>query len=123
MGTEVNSSVSWLVNGSSVGTYEYQSTDVYPLNLSVDRPIAGVVATVLNASTNPSVTNTFDVTSTLSVSDVSILDKATRALQCQDASDASSETLNIQISFLGMSTEEIVYMSTVFHRSFILYVI
>ena len=100
MGTEVDSSVSWLVNGSSVATYQYQSTDVYPLVLTstVD---PSSTTTVSSASTNPSVTNTFDVVSTLSVSDVSILDKAT--LHCQDASGSVSDPLNIQIGPLGMS--------------------
>ena len=104
VGTEVNSSVSWLVNGSSVVTYEYQSNDTYPLIPSVDPSLDGVIATVSSASTNPSVTNRFNVISTLSVSDVSILDKT--ALHCQDASGDTSETLDIQIGLLGMYAEK-----------------
>ena len=92
--------MSWLVNGSSVVTYQYQPTYMYPLSLNFDSSLDGATATVYNATTNPSVTNTFDVISTLSVSDVSTLDKAT--LQCQDISGASSEILNIQIGLLGM---------------------
>ena len=84
VGTEVDSSVSWLVNDSSVVTYEYQSTDVYPLNLNVESSLDGLTAIISSAATNPSVTNRFDVIFTLSVSDVAIFDEAT--LGCQEAS-------------------------------------
>ena len=104
MGTELDNSVSWLVNGSSVGSYEYQSNDTYPQDLSVDPSLDGVTAIVSSASTNPSVTNRIDVLSTLSVSDVSILDKT--ALHCQDASGDTSETINIQIGLLGTYAEK-----------------
>ena len=82
VGTQTHMSLFWLVNSSSVITYGFRDTDTFPFPLSVSPPLDGVMATVTDASISPPGASTIDITSVLSVSDVSVLNGA--SLQCEN---------------------------------------
>ena len=82
MGTQISASLFWLVNGSTVATYGFKVTDVFPLPLSVNPPLDGATAEIISAS-NTSDDRKIDIISVLVVSDVSILNGD--SLHCAEA--------------------------------------
>ena len=79
MGTQIGASLFWEVNGSTLATYGFRDTDIFPLSLGITIPLDGAIVTVtkFNASAPGS---TFEITSVLSASDVYILNGV--SLQC-----------------------------------------
>ena len=66
------------MDGSEIAVYVFQSTDEFPLLLNLNSTLDGLMAIVTSASRNISDT---DITSTLSVNDVTVLNGAT--LECE----------------------------------------
>ena len=99
MGTQISPSLFWLVNGSTVATYAHRVNDnsPFPRPMTIIRPLDGVMAEVTSATTNPNVTNTIDVTSVLSVSDVLVLNGI--SLQCETSAGSArfSNVLNVEV--------------------------
>ena len=85
VGTEITSSLFWIVNGSEVAAYGYSSRVDLPVDLDIDPPLDGVTAVVTEVDR---ITNTlFNITSIFNVSDVTVLNGA--SLQCGDSNNAS----------------------------------
>ena len=85
------------MNGSDVAMYSFRETDTYPYNLSINHPLNGVMAMVTTASENPPGSRTFDITSVLIASDVSVLNGA--SLQCEITATFSN-MLNVSVNSL-----------------------
>ena len=86
VGTEVTSTLFWLVNGSQVAAYGYSSRDDLPEDLDIEPPLDGVTAVITEVDRT---TNTlFNITSIFSVSDVTVLNGS--SLQCEDSNNASN---------------------------------
>ena len=103
MGVEIATSMSWLINGgTTLISYTYQDTDDSPLSLVISDPSLGNVTLEVSASTNPSITSTFDVTSILIASNVSVFDGI--SIQCENTkSNAASNLIMIQVSKTRLS--------------------
>ena len=105
VGTEVTSTLFWLVNGSRVAVYGHSSRDDLPEDLVFFSPLDGVTARITEA--DPTTNNLFNITSIFSVSDVTVLNGS--SLQCGDSNNAS-HPLNIGMSkyastpLMGFST-------------------
>ena len=96
VGTEITSTLFWVVNGSEVADYGYSSRIDLPVDLYIDPQLDGVTAVVTEVDRT---TNTlFNITSIFSVSDVTVLNGA--SLQCGDSNNAS-QPLNISTSKLA----------------------
>ena len=83
VGTQIGAGLFWEVNGSTVASYQFRVTDTFPQNLSVsiNPTLNGVMAEVISASINPPGSSTIDITSMLSVRNVSALNGA--SLYCE----------------------------------------
>ena len=86
VGTEITSSLFWFVNGSEVADYGYRAGQEFPFVLDVDPPVDGVTAIITDVD-GPT-DNVFNITSILSVSNVTVLNGA--SLQCENSQDASN---------------------------------
>ena len=95
VGSGITSSLFWLVNGSEVAAYGYRTNHEFPFVLDVDPPLDGETAIVTDVD-GPT-DNVFNITSILSVSNVTVLNGA--SLQCEDSQDASN-ILRISLSKL-----------------------
>lgn len=95
IGTEIMSSFSWLINSSTSATYFYQDADTFPRTLTINSLLDGVTVEVTNATINPSITSTFDMTSVLSANDVSVFNDT--SLQCVNTVTGATR-LNNKIS-------------------------
>ena len=95
VGIQIGPGLFWQMNGSIVASYGFRPTDMFPLPLSVNPPLDGVMVTITNAAISPPGASTIDITSVLSVSDVSVLNKF--PLQCC-RTYFSCNTLNIEVS-------------------------
>ena len=93
VGTEVTPTLFWFVNGSQVAVYGYSSRDDFPEDLVFISPLDGVTAVVTEV--DPTTNNVFKITSILSVSNVTVLNRT--SLQCGDSNNASN-TLMINLS-------------------------
>ena len=80
VGTEITSSLFWLVNGSHVAYYGYRAGQEFPFVLDVDPPLDGVTAIVTDVD-GPTDNNLFNITSILSVSNVAALNGT--SLRCE----------------------------------------
>ena len=89
VGTQINALI-WRVNGSNEATYVFLPTHMFPFTLN--SPLDGVMVEITSASFNspPS----FDATSVLNVSDVSVLNET--SLQCAASLD-QSDIFQIQV--------------------------
>ena len=96
VGTQINALI-WLVNGSTVDSYAFQMDHEFPFPL--DFPQDGVIAEITYAIGNPPGSDiSFDITSVLNVSDVSVLNRT--FLQCA-SSQSRSENFQIQVDVLS----------------------
>ena len=86
VGTEITSTLFWLVNGSLVAVYAYSSRDDLPVDLYIYLPLNGVTAAVteVDFTTN----NVFNTTSIFSVSNVAVLNGT--SLRCGGSQNASN---------------------------------
>ena len=88
VGTQIGAGLFWEVNGATLVSYGFRVTDTFPQTLMMEHPLEGVVAMVTSASINPPGASTIDITSVLSVRDVSVLNGA--YLQCAEAAVQAS---------------------------------
>ena len=102
-GTEISFVLNWVVNGSIFAAYSFASTHTYPFPLAPLPPASsfppGVVVYVNDAALSPNVANSIDITMTLDVSDVSVLDRS--SLRCEDSVQFSSNVTNVAVDFRG----------------------
>ena len=100
MGTQISSSLFWIVNGSTVATYVFRDDNRFPRDVPVNPPLDGVTVVVNAAFTNPPRATTIDVMSELRASNVSVLNKA--SLQCETSvgENIRSNTLNVEVYYL-----------------------
>ena len=102
MGTELPIVLNWALNGSIIAAYTFSSLHTYPFPLDPTSSFPpGVVVNVTDAALN--VDNTIDITTTLDVSDVSILNQST--LYCEDTIPLiRSDVIDIEVDFRGEYT-------------------
>ena len=106
VGTEITSSLFWLVNGSEVADYGHKAGQEYPFVLDIDSPLDEVTAVITDVD-GPTNNNLYNITSIFSVSDVTVLDGT--SLQCEDSQDASYPLI---ISLLMGKCASILYDQT-----------
>ena len=96
-GSQIIPTLLWLVNGSEETSYNFRNSHTFPQTLP-PLNVDGVIATVTNVSINPPGAGTIDITSVLSVSDVSVLNGT--SLQCETitGSNRSSNLLRIGVN-------------------------
>ena len=87
VGTEITSSLFWLVNGSEVADYGYRASHEFPFVLDVDPPLDGVTAVVTDVD-GPTNNNLFNITSILSVGNVAALNGS--SLRCEGSQDVGN---------------------------------
>ena len=93
VGTGITSSLFWFVNGSEVADYGYRADHEFPFVLDIDPPLDEVTAVITDVD-GPNDNNLFNITSILSVSNVTALNGT--SFQCEDSQDASN-ILNISL--------------------------
>ena len=87
VGTEITSSLFWLVNSSHEAAYGYRGDHVFPFVLYIDPPLDGVTAVITDVD-GPTNNNLFNITSILSVYNVAALNGT--SLRCEGSQDASN---------------------------------
>ena len=113
VGSGITSSLFWLVNGSEVAAYGYRTNHEFPFVLDVDPPLDGETAIVTDVD-GPT-DNVFNITSILSVSNVTVLNGA--SLQCEDSQDASN-TLMISLLLSKYTPCTTIYLLYPDHRGY-----
>ena len=97
MCTQIGTSLFWIVNNTAIATYVLHD-HTFPLPVSVNPPLDGVMVQVISVSANPNAVNTIDITSELTVNDVSVLNGA--SLQCEESRSGSNIlTIQVDITF------------------------
>ena len=71
--------INWELNDTSIGEYRFSIMDRYPLNLTVTSPLIDSIQVI---SATILYVNSFDIVSTLRVSDVSVLNGS--SIHCED---------------------------------------
>ena len=103
----------WLLgqdNGNAseiIASYSYKPTHTYPLPMPVSHWLSGVSGSVISASENVITPCTYDIISTLTVSNVSVLDGTN--LHCKEILGSSSDKLSIEISSRSNSSSILFY--------------
>lgn len=91
-----------MLNGSVIASYGYARDHNYPFDLQPNPPLpTGVMIVVTNAEETPNIANSININTSMTVSEVSILNDST--LHCEDSTDVESGAINIRVSSLGES--------------------
>ena len=85
----------WTLNGVRISTYTFSRRNEFPQNLTLINTSLDINIQLVNASTNSQDPNSINSISTLSVSDVSILNGS--SLQCQDSQEHESNAVTISV--------------------------